>query len=74
MSSHHIKCMASGEVGGGRSKYYFFARTATQLFLLEVFVLPRQKELSVEVRCDDAALLPRFMRTLRTALKPIVAQ
>lgn len=71
LSAQSIKCMASG-AQGPRQKYYFFARERVtgSVILLEVFVLPRDREMACEIRCANSALLPDMVSYVKHVMKP----
>ncbi len=71
LSSQRIKCMACG-AAGARQKYYFFARekTTRAAFLMEVFVLAKEREMATEIRCANSLLLPEMVAYLKQAMKP----
>jgi hypothetical protein len=70
LASQRIKCMAAG-AAGDRQKYYFFGREAVTgaLFLMEVFVLARDRELAAEIRCASSVLLPDLVVYMKQAMK-----
>lgn len=57
VSSHPCvaQCMASG-AAGPRKKYYFYAREKNTgaPFLMEIFVLSKDREMATEIRCRKA--------------------
>lgn len=65
------QCMASGAVGP-KKKYYFFARERNTgaPFLMEVFILPKEREMATEIRCASAVLLPDFVVYMKSAMRP----
>merc|ERR1711991_21754 len=71
LSSQRIKCMACGEAGA-RQKYYFFGRErqTNSAFLMEVFVLAKEREMAAEIRCASSVLLPDLVAYVRQAMKP----
>ncbi len=71
LSSQRIKCMACG-AAGPRQKYYFFAREKVThaAFLMEVFVLAKEREMATEIRCANSLLLPEMVSYLKQAMKP----
>lgn len=71
LSSQRIKCMAAG-AAGERKKYYFFGREQVTgaVFLVEVFVLAKEREMAAEIRCANKALLPDLVAYFKQAMKP----
>merc|ERR1711991_199027 len=71
LSSQRIKCMAAG-AAGARQKYYFFGRerVTNVVFLMEVFVLAKEREMAAEIRCASSVLLPDLVAYVRQAMNP----
>lgn len=71
LSSQRIRCMASG-AAGPKKKYYFFAREKNtgSIFLMEIFVLPRDREMEMEIRCGNSAMLPDMIQYMKSAMRP----
>merc|ERR1711916_59980 len=71
LSSQRIKCMASGNAGK-KQKYYFFAREelTNAPILMEVFILPQEREMAAEIRCESVRLLPEITSYVKQTMRP----
>ena len=71
LSAQRIKCMASG-AAGKKQKYYFFAREegTSAAILIEVFILPQEREMAAEIRCQSEKLLPEMTNYMKQTMRP----
>jgi hypothetical protein len=57
-----------------RSSFFFeeFFCFQRAVFLMEVFVLAKDREMATEIRCANNLMLPQMVAYLKTAMKPFV--
>jgi hypothetical protein len=57
-------------------RYYFFGRErqTNAAFLMEVFVLAKEREMAAEIRCPNKLLLPEVVAYLKQAMRPFSKQ
>ena len=85
MLDSRILCIASGAVGG-QMKYYFYAQvdallcavrlsclqdTSEGIYLIEVFVGTKDRDLKATFKADSTARVPRFLEMFKEALRPL---
>jgi len=71
MSDVRILCIASGAVGG-QMKYYFYAQdTSEGIYLIEVFVGSKDRDLKATFKADSAARVPRLVEVFKETLRPL---